>query len=417
MVAAVSTAPSPVNTPISALNGDADAAANGISLDSGPAGSGGSLFAALLQKHMGKQTAANETNTLDTALLADLTEGLEAAESEMVAADLSALLPFLEAAGLVAKDAAPVADQPVDAALQTATDPSLLPPGGESLAAPAILATAPPAVSIAVAGDALPAQPANPATQAIAPAMDQASTSASSANIAAATGADAGTGLLQPAAESMASAPSSFASQLSAAQNSLQGQTPGVQDKPNGEAMLQQPPGPSAQQSQQAGAAGAIQASERGAATPALAVPSPVGTPQWHQELGDHVVWMAGRMENRAELVLNPPQMGRIEVSLSVSGDQANAIFTSTNPTVRDALEASLPRLREVLADAGIQLGQAQVGAENPHQSAQQEKNGDNFGPGRDAALADAASSQSLIGGAQEPVELKMGRGLVDTFA
>jgi flagellar hook-length control protein FliK len=268
-----------------------------------------------------------------------------------------------------------------------------------------------------VAGDALPAQQGSPATQAIVSATNQASISASSANIAAVPETDAGTGLLQPGAESMEPASSNFASQLSAAQNSLPAQVPGAQDKPNGEAMPLQSPGPSAQQSQQAGTTGAIHAAERNAATPALAVPSPVGTPQWHQELGDHVVWMANRLENRAELVLNPPQMGRIEVSLSVSGDQANAIFTSTNPTVRDALEASLPRLREVLADAGIQLGQAQVGAENARQSAQQEKNGDNFGPGRDSALADATSSRSMIGDAQEPVELKMGRGLVDTFA
>jgi flagellar hook-length control protein FliK len=145
-------------------------------------------------------------------------------------------------------------------------------------------------------------------------------------------------------------------------------------------------------------------------------VPSPVGTPQWRQELGDQVVWMASRLENRAELVLNPPQMGRIEVSLTVSGDQANAVFTSANPVVRDALEASLPRLREVLADAGIQLGQAQVGAENAQQSAQQDKNGDNFGPGREAVMADA-QALPLNGGAAEQAALKTGRGLVDTFA
>ena len=121
-------------------------------------------------------------------------------------------------------------------------------------------------------------------------------------------------------------------------------------------------------------------------------------------------------MESRAELVLNPPQMGRVEVSLSISGDQATASFVSANPTVREALEAAMPRLREILADAGIQLGQAQVGAENPHQSAQQEKNADNFGFDR-ATQSTEGPQQASTTAPSASSGLKIGRGLVDVFA
>jgi flagellar hook-length control protein FliK len=258
---------------------------------------------------------------------------------------------------------------------------------------------------------------------AIALAANQADASAASANIAAQQAntatADSTAALGLPSADQpeAAGATPSFASQLSAAQKALPGQAPAVQELSAVEGTQQQAPAPALQAAQQAGlAASQLHANERAAAAPALPVPSPVGTPQWRQELGDQVVWMASRLENRAELVLNPPQMGRIEVSLTVSGDQANAVFTSANPVVRDALEASLPRLREVLADAGIQLGQAQVGAENAQQSAQQDKNGDNFGPGREAVMADA-QALPLNGGAAEQAALKTGRGLVYTFA
>ncbi len=147
-----------------------------------------------------------------------------------------------------------------------------------------------------------------------------------------------------------------------------------------------------------------------------MSIAQPVGAAGWDREVGQRIVWMANRSEGKAELVLTPPQMGRIEVSLTVSGDQATASFASANPVVREALESALPRLREVLAEAGIQLGQTQVGAENAHQSAQQEKNPDKF-----AAQPETSAEKSSIMASSDhelaPSVLKVGRGLVDVFA
>jgi flagellar hook-length control protein FliK len=143
-----------------------------------------------------------------------------------------------------------------------------------------------------------------------------------------------------------------------------------------------------------------------------------VGAPGWTEELGNHVTWLANRSESRAELVLTPPQMGRIEVNLSINGDQATASFASSNPVVREALEAALPRLREVLAEAGIQLGQAQVSAENARQWTQQEKHGDNSGSDQTRANpAHEALSSASSGSLSTTSGLKGGRGLVDVFA
>ncbi len=142
----------------------------------------------------------------------------------------------------------------------------------------------------------------------------------------------------------------------------------------------------------------------------------PVGSPGWGEEVGNRLVWLAQRAEGQAELVLNPPQMGRVEVSLALKGDQATASFAAANPVVREALEAALPRLREMLAEAGIQLGQAQVGAENSRQWAQQQKHGDNsaLDPAR-ASFANAALSSVSLGGPS--TGLKGGRALVDVYA
>jgi len=139
-----------------------------------------------------------------------------------------------------------------------------------------------------------------------------------------------------------------------------------------------------------------------------------VGTSAWNEEFGQKIVWLVQRQEGRAELVLTPPQMGRIEISLQVSNDQASALFTSANPAVREAIEAALPRLREVLAEAGIQLGQAQVGAEG--QSSQQaHENSDNR---PDSATASRDDAQPAHAAAVEVLARGwVQRGLVDTFA
>jgi len=147
-------------------------------------------------------------------------------------------------------------------------------------------------------------------------------------------------------------------------------------------------------------------------------VQTPVGHPQWGQEVGDKVVWMVGKQENRAELVLNPPQMGRIEVSITMNGDQASASFNSTNPAVREALESALPRLREVLADAGVRLDQAQVGSDTRGDSPQQQERRDNSGRNNIVANGEVVpglASTSITPSTSQWV--KQGNGMVDTFA
>lgn len=154
-------------------------------------------------------------------------------------------------------------------------------------------------------------------------------------------------------------------------------------------------------------------------ASSALPIQTPVGAHGWDGEVGDKLVWMVGRQDQRAELILNPPQLGRVEVSLSMNGDQTNAIFVSANPAVRDALEAALPRLREILADAGINLGQAQVGADTGNNGANQStnngKNSDN--QGRGSSMDDLALGGETQGPVGVPQWLKRVNGMVDVFA
>lgn len=137
-----------------------------------------------------------------------------------------------------------------------------------------------------------------------------------------------------------------------------------------------------------------------------------IGTPAWNNAISQKVVWMLGNEQQSASLTLNPPDLGPLQVVLSVSSTQANASFYSSQAEVRQALEAALPRLREMLGDAGIQLGQANVNAGSPqHQGTHAE-----FQPA--SRIANQTGDTSIL-----PVTANANRmhivreGLIDTFA
>lgn len=77
---------------------------------------------------------------------------------------------------------------------------------------------------------------------------------------------------------------------------------------------------------------------------------------------GTRIAWMAEQRLGHAEIRLNPEHIGPIDVRVQLDGDRVNAEFHSAHAEVRQALEASVPRLRELLGQQGLQLGHADVG-------------------------------------------------------
>ncbi len=151
-------------------------------------------------------------------------------------------------------------------------------------------------------------------------------------------------------------------------------------------------------------------------ASPAVDIPARLGTPQWDQAIGQRMIWMAAGAQQTASLTLNPPELGPLQVVLSLNNTQASATFIAAQPEVRQALEAAMPRLREMLGDAGIQLGQASVNAGNPEQ--QQRFAQQNSGSGQHHGRDEAGSSNDPATVVAEPVSRPIsGRGMVDTFA
>jgi len=155
------------------------------------------------------------------------------------------------------------------------------------------------------------------------------------------------------------------------------------------------------------------------AAMPGDRIPARVGTQAWDNQVSQRIVYMVGK-EQAATLTLNPPDLGPVQVVLSVSNDQASVAFSSNQQEVRQALENALPRLREMMGENGIALGNATVDAGVPD-GRQAQQDGDRRGGGNGGGFGNAggtaaAGDDSTARPATRTVSLG-DNGLVDTFA
>lgn len=150
----------------------------------------------------------------------------------------------------------------------------------------------------------------------------------------------------------------------------LQAAAAGKNAVPVAEALLKEAPADISKLAAQLQPA-ALQQAAAAASVPADKLAGRVGTPAWDQQLGQKVVWMAAGGDQSATLTLNPPDLGPLKVVLTVTNDQANAAFMSAQPEVRQALEAAMPRLREMMGEAGIAFGNATVSAGTQEQQNQ----------------------------------------------
>jgi flagellar hook-length control protein FliK len=145
-----------------------------------------------------------------------------------------------------------------------------------------------------------------------------------------------------------------------------------------------------------------------------VAINTPVNQDKWSDEFSQKITWLASSNKDQtAELHLNPPQLGPLDVVIKVSGDQATALFTSPHAAVRDAIEQAMPRLRDMLADNGIMLGNATVSDQAPRDQ----------GQSSNAPYVPAATSNDLRdspvarNSAPRVSQISRHNGIVDTFA
>lgn len=151
------------------------------------------------------------------------------------------------------------------------------------------------------------------------------------------------------------------------------------------------------------------------ATTPSLPIQTPVGQPGWGQEVGANLVWMTDSKVHQAKLQMNPPDLGPLDVHISVHNDHTNVVFNAHHVATHEALQQELPRLRTMLVDNGFASVDVNVS------QGQQGWSG-NTGDGRNGqsgprwTIAGIDGDTALdVGGSTAKVAV--GHGLVDHYA
>ncbi|CAH8184785.1 flagellar hook-length control protein FliK [Vibrio aestuarianus] len=85
-------------------------------------------------------------------------------------------------------------------------------------------------------------------------------------------------------------------------------------------------------------------------------------------QMAERVQMMMSKNLKHVDILLDPPELGRLQIRMNMNGDGATVHFTVANHQARDAIEQSMPRLREMLAQQGVQLGDTSVQQQNTGQ-------------------------------------------------
>ena len=93
------------------------------------------------------------------------------------------------------------------------------------------------------------------------------------------------------------------------------------------------------------------------------------------EQVHERINMMMAKNLKYVDIRLDPPELGKIQIKLSINQDQASVQFTVNNPQTRDIVEQAMPRLREMLQQQGLQLAQSSVQQESSQQFAGHQNN------------------------------------------
>ena len=99
--------------------------------------------------------------------------------------------------------------------------------------------------------------------------------------------------------------------------------------------------------------------------------------------MGERVMMMISQGKQEVQIRLDPAELGSIFIKAHVQQDQLQLNIQTQAGLSKDIIEQNMPRLREQLAQQGIQLGEANVQQQSQQQGQQQRSHEVNTAPGQ----------------------------------
>ncbi|WP_339769026.1 flagellar hook-length control protein FliK [uncultured Paraglaciecola sp.] len=123
--------------------------------------------------------------------------------------------------------------------------------------------------------------------------------------------------------------------------------------------------------------------------------------PEAHQQLAEKVRFMVNTNQLVADIRLDPAELGSMHVKVTITGESANVSFVVQSAHAKEAIDNAAPRLKEMLAEKGIELGQSSVEQESKEQHGEQHMAGQRDGTGTESGLTEADVPEGVL---QQPI-------------
>lgn len=109
------------------------------------------------------------------------------------------------------------------------------------------------------------------------------------------------------------------------------------------------------------GAANASSAPTRAEIQAAQQAPLQLTKELANEQVAEKVQMMMSKNLKNLDIRLDPPELGHMKIRMTMNNDVANVHFTVNSQQARDVIEQTLPRLRDMLAQQGMQLADSSV--------------------------------------------------------
>ncbi|MDG0992431.1 MAG: flagellar hook-length control protein FliK, partial [Luminiphilus sp.] len=140
------------------------------------------------------------------------------------------------------------------------------------------------------------------------------------------------------------------------------------------------------------------EASTMSAATQVPAMKATPDSAEFPQEVVARVRMIQGQGQTEARLNLHPAELGRLQIAITSEGDATRVAFVVDNAQAKEALEQAMPRLREFLQQAGLQLTEGSVSQQGQQDSAGFAQTETRSGDGLSANAQDAEENGVING-------------------
>lgn len=114
------------------------------------------------------------------------------------------------------------------------------------------------------------------------------------------------------------------------------------------------------------------------------------------------IMVMINRKIQQADIRLDPPELGNVHVKVSMQNDVAAVSFVVQNPQAKEALEQHMGKLRDMLNDSGVDVGDANVSQQQKNNNEQgdfgdNQQHSQHNGGERQDMIDDTVINQSLV--------------------